>query len=229
MKRINAFFRLLILLCAVTTTGAFLTGCKEDAVTSSTADNTEVSMMSSSGITDNTANTLTLDSVKILLKDIKLNVAAASNDSVNFKTGPFVLKLNMNSSVNLISTAYIPEGTYDKVMFEVHKLQDGEIVDTAFSFGGGRYSVVVYGKFNLVPFIYRSAKSAKQKITFSPGVGISSTTKSNITLKVQPYTWFWNGSDYMDPSIISNENDIDNNIKASFKAFKDNDKNGIPD
>jgi len=228
MKRINEFFKLLFLICTITVTGALLTGCKDEAVTS-TADNMEVSMMSSPGVTDNAINTLTLDSVKILLKDIKLNVAAASNDSVNFKTGPFVLRLNMNSSVNLISTAYIPEGTYDKVMFEVHKLQDGEIVDTAFSFGGGRYSVVVYGKFNLVPFIYRSTKSAKQKITFSPGVGISSNTKANITLKVQPYTWFWNGSDYMDPAVLSNENDIDNNIKASFKAFKDNDKNGLPD
>jgi len=228
MKSLNGIFKQTILLTALLAV-MFLTGCSKDETVSPVADNMEVSMMSSGGVTDNGLNTLTLDSVKVLLKDIKLNVSAASDDSVNFKTGPFVLRLNMNSSVNVISTAYIPEGTYDKVMFEVHKLQDGELVDTAFSFGGGRYSVVVYGKFNLVPFIYRSSKSAKQKISYSPAVGISNTTKSNITLKVQPYTWFWNGTDYIDPSVLSNENDIDNNIKASFKAFRDNNKDGIPD
>jgi len=58
---------------------------------------------------------------------------------------------------------------------------------------------------------------------------VNSQTRSNITLKVQPYAWFWNGADYIDPMLSSNENDIDNNIKTSFKAFKDNDHNGIED
>ncbi len=221
---------MLSLFCALVTL-LFIQGCKSDDAVTPAVDNTEVSMMSSGGVPDQSGlNALVLDSVKVLLKNIKLNVAAASDDSVNFKTGPFVVKLNMNSNVNVISSSLIPEGTYDKVKFEIHKIEDGEIaIDTAFSFGGGRYSVVVYGKFNLVPFIYRSTKSAHQKLNFSPGVGISSATKSNITLSVQPYSWFWTGSDYLDPMNASNENDIDNKIKASFKAFKDNNKDGIPD
>lgn len=230
MKRFNESFRVpALLLVAVVT--LLIQGCKSDEVVTQASDNTEISMMSSPGVTDNAPiNSLVLDSVKVLIKNIKLNVSAASDDSVNFKTGPFVVKLNLNSSVNVFTTAMIPEGTYDKVKFEIHKLEDGEVgIDTAFSFGGGRYSVVVYGKFNLIPFIYRSTKSAHQKINFGSTVGINSTTKSNITLKVQPYTWFWNGTDYIDPLNLSNENDIDNNIKASFKAFKDNDRNGIPD
>lgn len=231
MKRFNEFFKgisVLTILIAL----LLISGCKSDeVVTSSSTDNFDVSMMSSTGVTDSPINALVLDSVKILLKDIKLNVSASSDDSVNFKTGPFVLKLNMNSSVNVITTAMIPAGTYNKIMFEIHKLEDSETIgiDTAFSFGGGRYSVVVYGKFNLVPFIYRSTKSAKQKINFNPAITVSNTTKSNVTLKVQPYTWFWNGTDYMNPVDIANTNNIDNNIKASFKAIKDDDHNGIED
>lgn len=229
MKRFNEFFKgisILTLFLALT-----ISGCKSDDVVTSQADNFEVSMMSSPGVTDSPINALILDSVKILLKDIKLNVSSSSDDSVNFKTGPFVLKLNLNSSVNVFTTTMIPAGTYNKIMFEVHKLEDSETIgiDTAFSFGGGRYSVIVYGKFNLVPFIYRSTKSAKQKITFNPAITSSTTSKSNITLKVQPYTWFWTGSDYLDPLNVSNENNIDNNIKASFKAIKDDDHNGIGD
>ena len=230
MKRFNESFRVLALFFAIVTL-MLVQGCKSDEVVTQASDNTQISMMSSPGVTDQAPiNTLVLDSVKVLIKNIKLIVSAASDDSVNFKTGPFVVKLNLNSSVNLFTTALIPEGTYDKVKFEIHKLEDSEVgIDTAFSFAGGRYSVVVYGKFNLIPFIYRSTKSAHQKINFGSTVGINSTSKSNITLKVQPYTWFWTGSDYLDPLNVSNENDIDNNIKASFKAFKDNDRNGIPD
>lgn len=230
MKRLNESLRLLSLFCVLVTLFV-IQGCKSDEVVTQASDNTEISMMSSPGVTDQAPiNALVLDSVKVLIKNIKLNVSAASDDSVNFKTGPFVVKLNLNSSVNLFTTAMIPEGSYDKIKFEIHKLEDGEVgIDTAFSFAGGRYSVVVYGKFNLIPFIYRSTKSAHQKLNFGTQVGVNSQTKSNITLKVQPYTWFWNGTDYIDPMVLSNENDIDNNIKASFKAFKDNDRNGLPD
>jgi len=230
MKRLSNSLKSLSL---VVLTAAFLIfqGCKSDEVVTGGSDNTEISMMAPPGVTDAAPiNALVLDSVKVLLKNIKLNVSGGSTDSVNFKTGPFVVKLNLNTNATLFTTAMIPEGTYDRVKFEIHKLEDGEVgIDTAFSAGGGRYSVVVYGKFNLIPFIYRSTKSAHQILAFSPGINVSSSVKTNITLRVQPYTWFWTGSDYLDPLNVSNENDIDNKIKASFTAFRDNNRDGIPD
>lgn len=216
---------LLSALCSLT----ILNGCSNN-VTSPIADNVEISIMSAPGLTatQNVSSTLVLDSIKILLKDIKLNVSGVS-DTVNFKTGPFVFSLNPNSTVNTVSSLLIPNGSYDKVQFEIHKLEDADIIDTIFSNGGGKYSVVTYGKYNGTSFVYKSSKSAKQKLNFNPPAVVNSVTKSNITLKVQPYTWFWNGSDYMDPTVSSNSNDIDNNIKSSFKAFKDDDHNGIED
>jgi hypothetical protein len=50
---------------------------------------------------------------------------------------------------------------------------------------------------------------------------------------VRPYIWFIKNDVYLDPRDPANSNDIDNNIKDNiknnFKAFKDNDRNGIPD
>jgi len=50
---------------------------------------------------------------------------------------------------------------------------------------------------------------------------------------VKPYIWFIENGIYIDPRDPVNSNDIDNNIKdninQNFKAFKDNDKNGLPD
>lgn len=207
-------------------------GCGEDAVAPQ-ADNLDMSSMSTSDTTDNNF-ILILDTVKILIKDIKLNVAASSQDSTNFKVGPYVLYLNMQSSVNLMSTAYIPAGTYDKVAFKIHKLDPGEVVpDPDFQEGNNRYSAVVKGTYAGVPFVFKSDKSAHQKISFQGSLIVTNLGKSNITLKIRPYIWFIKNGLYLDPRDPANQNDIENNIKdninANFKVFIDNDRNGQPD
>lgn len=203
-----------------------------DSVTPTQQDNLSFSYVGSADTVDNTG-ILVIDTVKILLKDIKLNVANSS-DSTNFKTGPYVLNLNFNSVVNTIGSAYIPVGTYDKVQFEVHKLNTNETVpDPEFIDSVNSYSVVVKGSYNGIRFVYKSDKSAKQKLTMPNGLVVTSTM-SNITLGVFPYIWFIDSNNlYMDPNDPNNRSTIDNNIKDNFKnnfkAFKDNDKNGIPD
>lgn len=209
-----------------------ISGCSDDTVTPTRSDNFEVSHMSLAKTTDATGN-LVLDTVKVLIKDIKLNVTNSS-DSTNFKTGPYVLYLNLNSNVNIIGSGYIPVGTYDKIQFEVHKLSDNEpIPDPEFVEGNSRFSVVAKGTYNGVRFVYKSDKSAKQKLNF-PNALIVTETKSNITLQIKPYIWFIDSNNqYMDPNDENNKGEIDNNIKenikASFKAFKDNNKDGILD
>ena len=209
----------------------FFSSCSENTVTTQ-QDNLEFSYITSSDTADNIGN-LVLDTVKILLKDIKLNVANSS-DSTNFKTGPYVLYLNFNTGVNTIGSGYIPVGTYDKIQFEVHKLNTNEIVpDPEFNDGTNTYSVIAKGTYNGVRFVFKSDKSAKQKLNF-PNSLVVTETKSNITLHIMPYVWFIDSNNqYMDPNNPLNHNTIDdnikNNIKENFKAFKDNDKNGIPD
>lgn len=207
-------------------------GCGEDALAPQ-ADNLDMSTMSTSDTTDN-IGILILDTVKILIKDIKLNVANNNQDSTNFKVGPYVLYLNMASSVNLMSTAYIPAGTYDKVAFKIHKLEPGEpLLDPDFEDINGRYSAVVKGRFEGNEFVFKSDKSAHQKLSFQGSLIISDQGKSNITLKIRPYIWFIKNGLYLDPRDPANLNDIENNIKdninANFKVFIDNDKNGQPD
>ena len=228
MNKISSITKILAVFLALFSL-AMLNGCK-DSVVATNADNVEISIISTPELTaQNGVNAIILDSIKVLIKDIKLNVSGNS-DTVNFKTGPFVYSLNPNSTLNTVGSLYIPIGSYDKVQFEIHKLEDADgVPDPIFNFGGGKYSVVVYGRYNGTAFIYRSSKSAKQKLNFNPPALVTTLTKSNITLKVQPYKWFWNGTDYLDPAIPSNENDIDNNIKASFKAFKDDNHDGIGD
>jgi hypothetical protein len=226
--------KIIVLILAVILTITLLYSCNDSSVTPAPVDNFSFSSMSSTDSAGDSQNILILDTVKILIKDIKLNISNNNQDSTNFKTGPFVLFLNLSSEINQISSAIIPEGNYDKVKFEIHKLNDNEeIPDPEFSDANGRYSVIVKGRYLGNNFVYRSSKSAHQILNFPVNVSVSSASKSNLTLVVKPYIWFINNDVYLDPTIAANSNDIDNNIKNNFKnclkAFKDDDRNGLPD
>jgi hypothetical protein len=221
-------------LFTVLTAFTFLAGCSNSVTTP--GSNISVSTYrNNTDFTDNALDSIQIDTVKVLIKDVKLK-ASGSNDSNNVKTGSFVLYLNANAVVNTVAIGSIPEGSYEQVKFEVHKVDGGEVPpDPEFregAFGDNeRYSVIVKGVYHNVPFTYKSKKSAHQKINLNPAVVVGSNNIINLTLSVNPYKWFMDGSGMIiDPTVSANENDIDNNIKDNFKkAFKDNDKNGIPD
>ena len=223
----------LTMLIVLSASGFF--GCNDDSnITTPQANNLSLSVASSADSLGDSQGILVLDTVKILIKDIKLNVANNSQDSANFKVGPYVLFLNLTSSVNEITTNIIPAGSYNKIKFEVHKLNNNEPVpDPEFADANGRYSVIVKGRYLGNYFVYKSAKSAHQILNFPDTTVISDTQLSNITLLVKPYIWFIENNVYIDPRDPSNSNDIDNNIKDNvnnnFKAFRDNDRNGIQD
>lgn len=232
MKNTFLKHKISALILAVLISAAGFYSCSENTVAPQ-ADNLSFSVMSSMDSIGDSQNILVLDTVKILIKEIKLNVSNVNEDSTNFKVGPFVLFLNLSSSINFISSSIIPPGSYDKIKFEIHKLSDNEPVpDPEFADLNGRYSVIVKGWYLGNYFIYKSTKSAHQKLRF-PNVFPISVTQSNITMIVKPYIWFIENGVYLDPREPSNSNDIDNNIKDNinnnFKAFKDNDKNGLPD
>lgn len=230
MKQIFKKIGLLIPLVIITFFMA--AGCNEDAVAPQ-ANNFEMSYMSSPDTTD-AIGLLVLSEVKLLVKDIKLNVANSGQDTNNFKVGPYVLSLNLNSTVTYVDEGFIPAGTYDKVRFMVHKLNDNEAVpDPDFADANGRYSVVVRGTFAGVPFTYKSDKSAHQKLQANNSLIVSVSGKTNITLRIKPYIWFIKDGVYLDPNDPNNRNEIDKNIKDNinnnFKFFKDDNKDGQPD
>jgi hypothetical protein len=178
-------------------------------------------------------SSIELDTVKILLRDIKIK-NQNGKDSVNIKAGPFVVFLNMIGATTDFAIGDIPPGTFDRVKFEVHKLEASENPpDPEFKDGADeslRYSVIVKGKYNNVPFVYKSRKSAHQDLKLMAPVSVNEGGFANLTIIVDPYTWFVKNNTELDPSKPENENDIDNNIKDSFKrAFKDNNYDGSLD
>jgi hypothetical protein len=209
-------------------------GCKEDSVQPANSDNLDFSVKSTSGSAATGTVLLEIEECKMLVKDIKLNVASSNENMVNYKTGPYVLYFDFTSNVSVVTTGGIAAGTYDWVRFEIHKLQDNEaILDPDFADAMGRYSIVVKGKSNGVSFTFKSSMSSHQKLTFPGSLVVTSSGRSNITLHAQPYLWFMDKGVYLDPAIEINktaiELNIKNNINSNIRIFVDNDRNGQPD
>jgi hypothetical protein len=131
--------------------------------------------------------------------------------------------------------AKIPAGNYDEIKFQLHKPSPNEHVsDPEFNQGNSnhqRFSVIVRGFYNDLPFMYKSHITVAKEIDFeNPPIATVPNTIINITIRLNPYDWFRENGVILDPRDQSNENNIDHNIKKSFKrAFKDVDLNGEPD
>jgi len=202
-----------------------------------TTDNTNgtVSLSFSNNTTLSKINgdAIELDTVKILLRDIKIK-SKSGTDSSSIKVGPFIIKLNLAGTTTDFAIGNIPTGSYESIKFEIHKIEASETLsDPEFREGTDaslRYSVIVKGKYNTVPFIYKSRKSAKQDLKLETPVAVEENGIANLTITVDPFTWFAGSTNILDPADPANTNDIDNNIKESFKkAFRDNNHDGNED
>jgi hypothetical protein len=211
----------------------FFSGCNDNTVESSN-NNYEISYTSFVDTVDKSLNTLTFDSVKVLLKNVYLN-KSGSIDSQYYSAGPFVIVLKMDKVVRSMGIADGGNIAYHQLKYEVHKLQPTETIsDPEFKDSISNYfSIVARGYFNGSAFVYKTSASAYQILTFPADITFNYQYMTNITLYIKPLIWFRRNGDFMDPRDPLNFNEIDNNIKnnvnQSFRAFKDNNKDGSPD
>jgi hypothetical protein len=239
MKNVTLFGTLGILIVFLFST-LFFSTCDTIENTNGT-----VSLSFSKGISlQKTSEDFQLTEVKILLRDIKLEKESdgesegeEGNDETEceaVKVGPFIVNLNIDGSTTDFAVNNLPAGIYDELKFEIHKLEASETPpDPEFKDGDNsslRYSVIVKGVYNSNEFVYKSRKSAHQELEFENLLVVGENTATNLTIAVDPSSWFYKEGVLLDPTNPSNENDIDNNIEHSFKkAFKDNDHDGDDD
>ncbi len=174
---------------------------------------------------------IVLDTVKILLGDIKIRHQGGTLEN-NMHLGTMVVYLSTTEMTTDFTVEDVPAGNYDRIRFEVHKCGGSETPpDPEFREGSDaslRYSVIVKGTYNLIPFTYKSTKSAHQDIKLETPIIVEANSTANLTITVDPLSWFYINDVALNPSDTANENDIDNNIAQSFKkCFLDNDHDGI--
>ena len=150
-----------------------------------------------------------------------------------FSTGMMLLDLPLNGQVATELTIAPAPGTYDEIDFEIRKPESGGD-DEAFlaqypDFDG--VSIRVQGTFNGEPFTYESDLDVEQENELVTQLVITDASAgTNVTMNVDLAAWFRNGAVLVDPRTANkgepNEGIVKENIKTSFKAFEDEDRDG---
>lgn len=212
-------------------------GCGDSSISSDngnggngTGDNTSVSAMLDNEVFD--AMSINITEAKALITEVELETEP-SGISHHIRIQPFVIYFHTGGAVVTVTSGNLPSGTFNKIKFKIHKPEDTEpIPDPEFregTSGSQRYSFIIKGTYNGNNFVYKSRKSMNMVIYLAAPITTGNSSR-NITLLVNPVLWFSSNGGILDPGNTNNFDEIDDNLKNSFKrAFKDDNKDGLPD
>lgn len=195
------------------------------------------------------SNGIVIDRLRVVISDVKLEsaqgeaelqaqvdagVAAAAADAHvdgedEIHTGPILLDLSgaaLDGTVQSVVDASLTPGTYSEIRFKIHKVLSTESSDAALkAMSDAGASIIVDGTIDGAPFSFVSSIEAQQKFEGS----FDLTASNNLTINVDETNWFGSATARLDPRVEANRSQIENNIKASFRAFRDNNRDGHDD
>lgn len=230
------FGRIFPVLIAVLLTG-FIIGCNSTP-TAPSPDNFSLIMRSainSSTSGNGATNVLNLKSVKITLTEAELIPIPSKRVGISetpqiILDAPEAINLNLNGSKNIISFNKVKPGLYSGVKFIISGLDNG-ITPNIFNESTGPFpnkecSVIVSGSYFNRSFTFKSINLFEQVVQFSSPISVQANGVADVTLKVNPYSWFYKDGEYLDPSLHQNASAINNMISMSFKnVLKENPPN----
>jgi hypothetical protein len=173
---------------------------------------------------------VTVSRVRLAVASLKLEGPAAGADAgliqnVEITEGPFLVDLSgaaLAGSLQQVFDSNVPAGTYREFSLTIAPGTAAALGDLATQ----GVSLIVDGTFNGAPFSFTSKLTVTEKKegTFTVGDG-----SGNITLAIDPSTWFGTAAAPLDPTVAANAAAIEANILATFRAFRDDNRNGHDD
>lgn len=189
---------------------------------------------------------IVVDQVQLVLRKIRLDGAPTAScpedgegDSqcAGVHLGPVLFDLPLDETAEPTLDALVPVGTYDHLKLQIHKpsnaTEDADLVTEHPEMEN--VSIRVLGTYNATPFTFTSDLTEVEDLTLAQVVEVSADGQLPITLRVDVAGWFLNvgGTGLIDPALANDggslESVVEQNIRASFRAFRDGDADGTAD
>jgi len=147
---------------------------------------------------------------------------------------PTVLEPPVDSGAQAMLSVDLPEGTYREVKVQIHKPTDAAADSALLSAHPElqNVSVMVTGTFNGTDFTFTSALTSEVEIELPTPVEVTAGSPAAVTLAIDLGSWFADSMggllNPIDPTQQVREQ-IEQNIRRSFHAFEDENRDGHPD
>lgn len=198
------------------------------------------------------ADVLEVTSVQLVARKIKLRRAdgscptadlsdegqgdeADSPECPNLKLGPLLLDPPLTDGAANSFTVDLPAGTYSELRLQIHK-PSNHTSDAAFlaaNPGFDGISIKVTGTFDSEPFTFTTNITSEVEIEFAHPVAVTTGGTTSLTMLLDVNSWFlWQGGlALVSPLALDQQTrtQIEQNIRASFRAFRDQDHDGGED
>lgn len=184
-------------------------------------------------------NGIVLSHVRIVVTKVEMELAKTADAGLadleehEMKAGPFLIDLSGptldSGTPATIASSDIPAGTYKEIKFKIHKPQTtepGVSADAGLTaMANANASIIADGTIDGATFSYSTQLDVEQELE-----GNFVLDGGNVTLNIDTSTWFGGaGAARLDPRNAGNNSQIENNIKNSFKAYRDDNKDGHED
>jgi hypothetical protein len=137
------------------------------------------------------------------------------HDCEPLNIGPVTVNLPLDGTTKVALDGLVPAGTYTGLRAKI----EGVSVAGVFTDSGGTDHA----------FTFTSDAEAEVEMNFPAPVTVGAGT-NNLTIDVNVATWFTDASDaVLDPTNPANQEAIEHAIRASFRAFEDDDHDGNDD
>jgi len=178
--------------------------------------------------------------IRIVIREMELDRSESADAGTpeaheEFEAGPFLLDLSaaaLQGGVNQAVQASVPSGTYSEVEFKIAQVHDNDhassLADPALqAMKSQSASIIVDGTISGASFSFVSGLEAKQEYK---GRFVIVSGSDNVTLNVDPTSWFVSATGgTLDPRDVTVKSQIESNIRASLRLFKDHDRRGRAD
>jgi hypothetical protein len=188
---------------------------------------------------------IVLDQVGLVLRKVRLDGPPAAScpedeegDSrcAELDFGPLLFELPFEDGAEIVLDAAVPTGTYTALRFQLHRPTNAN-QDADFVAEHPEYediSIRVVGSYNGMPFTFVSDLTDVEEVDFTAPVEVSAEGDLPVTLLVNVAEWFAApGGGLLDPADATVggplEVQVEQRIRASFRAFRDGDADAESD
>jgi hypothetical protein len=152
------------------------------------------------------------------------------------RVGPFLVNVPVNGADGARIAVPVPAGTYSAVRLTLHKVTGSDAASAAFQQANPDYrdiSVRLVGTFNKTAFTFVSDVNAKINVPLTDPVTIAADG-DDVTVSIDFSSWFVRAQGGLYSPAAANapgsvRSAVQNNIRYTFRAFRDHDRDGRED